>query len=148
MIPRNSNGTPAAQPAPRPYTADEHRIEAAKVSRQLVAVYQTLTRATGWLTNHEIARETGVSLRTVQKHTTSLTFVGAAESEVVLGYEPRFRRYRLRQDPSDGGRAYLDRIEEAANTANIYATVKALGLRRGEYLIRSRTLWLPLPSTK
>lgn len=81
-----------------------------QVSPHLVAVYQALTRASGWLTNDEIAQEAGVAPRTTRAHTARLCLNGVAESMTVFGGG----LFRLRQDPTEKARAYRARIEEAA----------------------------------
>ncbi len=83
-------------------------MEKNEVSIQEVKVYLTL-KASGWLTNKELAEKIKISDRTIRQKTKKFVDLGICDmAEVFPGY-----RYRLSEKADRRNTAYLRRLEFA-----------------------------------
>jgi predicted ArsR family transcriptional regulator len=85
-------------------------MEHAEVSAHQVKVFLCVQRARKWMSNADIARETGVAPRTVREHTKRLVALGIFDQEELF---PR-HAYRYSEQASNRNKAYALRLEKAA----------------------------------
>lgn len=84
-------------------------MERAEISLHQVKIYAYLASRKTWMTNKDIAKATGVSLRRTAHHTK--TFVGLGifdQAETYPGHRFRFSEMARKRNPS-----YLQRLEQA-----------------------------------
>lgn len=84
-------------------------MEQAEISIHQVKVYHYLVTHEGWITNRDLAKHTGVSLRNVSLHTQRFVALGICDqAEVYPGH-----RYRLSTKADKRNAAYLLRLKQA-----------------------------------
>jgi DNA-binding IclR family transcriptional regulator len=84
-------------------------MESAEVSLHQLMVYEAVKNSTGWITNKDIAKLSGVNERTARAHVYKLVNLEVFEqAEVYPGH-----RYRLSEKAKKRKVAYLDRLDQA-----------------------------------
>ena len=84
-------------------------MEQAEISIHQVKVYQCLAKSQTWMTNKEIAKATGVSLRSTSLHTQRFVALGICDqAEVYPGH-----RYKLSGKADKRNAAYILRLKQA-----------------------------------
>lgn len=84
-------------------------MEKAEISLHQVKIYRHLAESKGWLTNKDIAKTTGVSLRNVSYHTRRFVDLGVCDqAEVYPGH-----RYRLSDKAEKRNASYMLRLKQA-----------------------------------
>jgi len=91
-------------------------MEKAEISVHQWKIYECLLRSKAWMSNKDIAQQTGVSLRRVSFHTNNLVQLGILDqAEVYPGH-----RFRFSQQANKRNTAYLRRLQQAGE---IFATL-------------------------
>jgi DNA-binding IclR family transcriptional regulator len=84
-------------------------LEKAEISIHQWKIYDCLTRAQAWMTNKEVAEQTGVSLRRTSFHTNNLVQLGILDqAEVYPGH-----RFRISSRADKRNTGYLKRLQQA-----------------------------------
>lgn len=92
-------------------------MEQAEISIQQVKVFRYISQAKNWVSNHEIAQATGVSLRNVSLHTHRLTSLGILDqAEVYPGH-----RFRVCEKAEKRNGGYLARLKRAESVFGLSA---------------------------
>jgi len=97
-------------------------MERSEISRHEIAVFETLLKADGWITNREIAEQAGVAPRTARAHSLKLVQLGIADQAEVFPAH----RYRISEFAAQRNRGYTDRLARAAEALGM-----SLSDRRG-----------------
>lgn len=104
----------------RGYTQAMERNE---ISQHEVLVYLALANSKAWMTNRDIADQTGVAPRTARAHTLKLVQLGLVEQAEIFPAH----RYRLSDHAAKRNRGYFDRITRAIEILGPSLHLKADG---------------------
>lgn len=84
-------------------------MEKAEISLHQVKIYRQLVASKQWMTNKELAAQTGVSLRNVAYHTKRFVDLGICDqAEVYPGH-----RYRFSDKANKRNASYVLRLKQA-----------------------------------
>jgi predicted transcriptional regulator len=92
-------------------------MEKAEISLHQWKIYDCVVRSQAWMTNKEIAQQTGVSLRATSFHTNNLVQLGIFDqAEVYPGH-----RFKMSTRADKRNTGYLKRLQQAGEIFAVQA---------------------------